>query len=79
MTIKNANMKNKIAFALIMGILTTGIISFTIITVNVGFKPNFITLWLRSWVIAYVIAVPAILVAGPRVQLLVNNLFKEKG
>jgi hypothetical protein len=29
-------MKNKIAFALIMGIVTTGIISFTLISVNIG-------------------------------------------
>jgi len=30
-------MRHKIAFALIMGIITTGIISFTLIAVNVGF------------------------------------------
>jgi hypothetical protein len=30
-------MKHKIAFALIMGIITTCIISFTLVAVNVGF------------------------------------------
>lgn len=34
-------MKNKIAFVLIMGIATTGIISFTVILVNIGFQSNF--------------------------------------
>lgn len=34
-------MKNKIVFALIMGIITTGIISFTLITVNIGFTDAF--------------------------------------
>jgi len=53
-------MKHKIAFALIMGVLTTGIISFTLVSVNLGFKVNFITLWLRSWAIAYSVAVPTI-------------------
>jgi hypothetical protein len=34
-------MKNKIAFALIMGVVTTGIISFTLIAINIGFIDMF--------------------------------------
>jgi hypothetical protein len=71
-------MKQRIAFALIMGIITTGIISFTLISINTGFGPNFAGIWLRSWSIAYVVVIPIILIAGPFVQNLVNNLFKEK-
>lgn len=71
-------MKQKIAFALILGIITTGIISFTIIFVNVGYVANFFRIWLRSWTIAYMVVIPAILLLGPQVQLFVNYLFKEK-
>jgi hypothetical protein len=71
-------MKNKIAFAMIMGIVTTGIISFTLISVNIGFTPNFMKIWLKSWGIAYLVVIPAILIIGPRIQKLVNRLFPEK-
>ncbi|MES2512927.1 MAG: DUF2798 domain-containing protein [Bacteroidota bacterium] len=71
-------MKNKIAFALIMGIITTGIISFTLISVNIGYTEKFAGIWLRSWAMAYLVAVPAILIMGPKIQKLVDFLFKEK-
>lgn len=70
-------MKQKIAFALIMGIVTTGIISFTLISVNIGFVERFLSIWLRSWLMAYVIAIPAILLIGPRVEKLVNYMFRK--
>ncbi|MES2761780.1 MAG: DUF2798 domain-containing protein [Bacteroidota bacterium] len=71
-------MKNKIAFALIMGIVTTGIISFTLISVNIGYSEIFLKVWLRSWGMAYLVVIPAILIIGPRIQNLVDKLLKEK-
>lgn len=71
-------MKNKIAFALLMGIVTTGIISFTLISVNIGFTENFFRIWLRSWGMAYLVVIPAILIIGPRIQALVDKLLNEK-
>ncbi len=71
-------MKNKIVFALIMGIVTTGIISFTLISINIGFNEKFLKTWLRSWGIAYLVVIPAILIIGPRIQKLVNKLLKEE-
>jgi hypothetical protein len=68
-------MKQKIAFALVMGIITTGIISFTLMFVNVGFGPQFIKLWLRSWLIAYMVVIPALLILAPRVQAFVSRFF----
>lgn len=72
-------MKNKILFALIMGIVTTGIISFALITVNIGFNEKFTKIWLRSWGLAYLVVIPAILIIGPLVQRLVDRLLKRKG
>ncbi|MES2284048.1 MAG: DUF2798 domain-containing protein [Bacteroidota bacterium] len=71
-------MKNKIAFAMIMGVVTTGIISFTLISVNVGFTNSFFKIWLKSWGMAYVVVIPAILIIGPRIQALVDHIFKVK-
>ncbi|MES2702107.1 MAG: DUF2798 domain-containing protein [Bacteroidota bacterium] len=70
-------MKQKIAFALLMGIITTCIISFTLVSVNVGYGPLFLKIWLRSWAIAYCVAVPAILIIGPRVEQMVGRMFRK--
>lgn len=69
-------MKQKIAFALIMGVITTGIISFTLISINIGFIDAFFKIWLRSWAMAYMVVIPAILLIGPMVQSLVDKLFQ---
>jgi hypothetical protein len=69
--------KKKIAFALIMGVITTGIISFTLISINIGFVPNFVVIWLKAWSTAYLVVIPAILLIGPKVQNLVDVMFKE--
>jgi Protein of unknown function (DUF2798) len=71
-------MKNKIAFALIMGVITTGIISFTLISVNIGFTDRFFKIWLRSWGLAYVVVIPAILVIGPLVQKFVDRMLNKR-
>jgi hypothetical protein len=71
-------MKSKIAFAMIMGIITTGIISFTLIAINIGFTETFTKIWLKSWGMAYVVVIPAILIIGPLVQKLVDGLLAKK-
>ncbi len=71
-------MKQKIAFALFMGIVTTGIISFTLISVNLGYSPVFLGVWLRSWLIGYAVVIPAILIIGPMIQRLVDRIFQKE-
>ena len=71
-------MKNKIAFALIMGVVTTGIISFTLISINIGFIEGFLKIWFKSWGIAYLVAIPAILIIAPLIQKMVDRLFPPK-
>jgi len=69
-------MKQKVAFALIMGSLTTAIISFTLICLNIGFTEKFFMIWLKSWGISYLIVIPVILIISPMIQKLVDKLFK---
>ncbi|MCE3227376.1 MAG: hypothetical protein K0S32_1927 [Bacteroidetes bacterium] len=71
-------MKKKIAFALIMGIISTGLISFMLISVNIGFTERFLNIWLKSWGMGYIVVIPAILILGPVVQKLVDYLIPEK-
>lgn len=72
----NTPLKRKIAFVLWMGGMTTGVISFVIIATNLGFVNGFVLRWLRSWLTAYAIVVPAMLVIAPRVQARVDHLIK---
>jgi hypothetical protein len=71
-------MKQRIAFAMIMGIITTGIISFTLISINIGFVEKFLNIWLRSWGTSYPVVIPCILLISPKVQALVNTILPEK-
>ena len=72
----NTQLKQRMVFALLMGVVTTGIISFTLVSINIGFIEGFLKIWMRSWTTAYVVVVPAILFAGPRIQALVNRIIK---
>lgn len=76
MTSMDTQRKRKIAFALSMGIVTTGIISFALIALNIGFPGGFARVWLRSWVVAYVLVIPAILLVGPWLQSQVDRLIQ---
>ena len=72
----STEIKRKIAFSLAMGMVTTGIISFVILALNLGFSNEFALAWVRSWAIGYVIVIPAILLIGPRLQAQVDRLVK---
>ncbi|HEX5793797.1 MAG TPA: DUF2798 domain-containing protein [Rheinheimera sp.] len=70
----NLQLKRKIAFALSMGVVTTGIISFVLIALNLGFVQGFALSWLKSWGMAYLIVIPAILLIGPRLQAQIERI-----
>jgi hypothetical protein len=73
-------LRRKLAFALTMGVVTTGIISFALIAVNVGLAATlFLKIWLKSWAIAYLAVIPAILFIAPRVQAVVDRMFGRAG
>jgi hypothetical protein len=69
-------LKRKVAFALSMGVVTTGIISFSLIALNVGFSERFANVWLRSWALAYVLVIPAILTIGPWLQARIDRFIR---
>lgn len=72
----STELKRKLAFSLLMGMVTTGIVSFALIVLNLGFSDRFATVWLRSWGIGYLLAIPAILFIGPRLQAQVDRLIQ---
>lgn len=75
---KITEIKKKITFALLMGSITTGIISFSLILINIGYTERFFTNWLKSWGYAYFFVIPAILFIAPPVEKFVNNIFNKR-
>lgn len=55
-------------FALLMSFIATFFISFVIVVINLGFKPNFLMVWMRSWGVAFVLVTLAILYLAPQVR-----------
>lgn len=70
-------MKKRFVFAIIMGLIATCIISFTLVAVNLGFTNRFLLVWLRSWGIAYLVVIPLLLFLAPQVHRLVNRMMDE--
>jgi len=70
----NTHSKRKVAFALSMGVITTGIISLALIALNRGVSDGFGFAWLRAWAISYAIVIPAILLISPRLQARIDRL-----
>ncbi|WP_299521526.1 DUF2798 domain-containing protein [Winogradskyella sp.] len=72
--VSKQEVKRKLVFALIMGMITTGIISFALIAINLGITESFLKTWIKSWILAYVFVIPAILFIAPCVERLVSRL-----
>lgn len=70
--------KRKTVFAFLTGIVTTGSVSFTVVLINLGITEAFWRIWLKSWLLAHVVAFPLILIVAPLIQRLVDFLFRER-
>ena len=71
------SVKRKIVFAFLTGIVTTGMVSFTVVLKNLGLTESFWRIWLKSWSLAFLIVVPVILIVSPVIGRFVDFLFRE--
>lgn len=60
--------KSTLKFAFTMAFIVTSYISFILVAVNAGFDTGFIVLWLRSWIIAYLLAIPSLIFLPPYIR-----------
>ncbi|MHC9510733.1 DUF2798 domain-containing protein [Kangiella sp. M94] len=68
---------HRIVFSFFMSLLMSCIMSFIISVFNVGLVSNIVTIWLKAWAFASVVAFPAIFVVSPLVHKLVSMVLKE--
>lgn len=64
----------QLVFALIMGFLMVGIVTFVTTASNFGFGSDFLVTWGKTYVIGYAAAVPAIYVLAPIARRLTTQL-----
>lgn len=74
----NNDIKVKLLFAALMAFVTSSMISFIIVSVNVGFVDGFFWLWGKSFAMAYFLVIFAILVVSPKVQTLSEKIIGLK-
>ncbi|MDX2367129.1 MAG: DUF2798 domain-containing protein [Colwellia sp.] len=68
---------HKLVFSFFMSLLMSGIMSFVISVFNVGMVANIITLWLKAWSFAFVVAFPTIIIVSPLVHKLVSLVLHD--
>lgn len=65
--------KTELKTATIIAFVITSYITFTLVAVNVCFIQNFIFVWLRSWLIALMLALPSLLFVAPFIRKKINT------
>ncbi|GAB3039101.1 DUF2798 domain-containing protein [Bowmanella dokdonensis] len=59
-------------FSFFMSLLMSGIMSLAISIINLGWVDNMLSIWLRAWSMAFIIAFPTIIAVTPVVRKLVS-------
>lgn len=60
--------------SLIISVIMSVIMSFAMLVINVGLVPQFVTMWLSSAVIGFIVATPTAMVAFPMTRRFVDWL-----
>jgi hypothetical protein len=60
--------KTDIKFAILMSAITTFFVTFALVSINLGYKENFIFVWFRSWLIAFILVGLSILFVAPHIE-----------
>lgn len=65
-------------FAVVMAALMSVAMSLALTAINIGFVPNFLSIWLRTCLIAFIVVVPVAIAAGPLANRVVDSLIEEQ-
>ncbi|WP_370583304.1 DUF2798 domain-containing protein [Pedobacter sp. ASV28] len=70
--------EERIRLTLTMEAITKGIAALTKSAINIGFTHHFLIIWLKSWPIAYLVAVSSILRIAPPMERWIDYLLERK-
>jgi hypothetical protein len=65
--------KKDISFAIWMSSITTLVVTFVLVSINLGYTADFLFLWMRSWMIAFVMVGLSILFLAPQIRRKLNK------
>lgn len=74
----NPQKKFHLVFSIIMGAMMVFLMTFVITLVNLGWVEHFVAAWMRSFLIAYVVAVPVIYFLAPVARKLTGQVLDVK-
>jgi Protein of unknown function (DUF2798) len=65
--------KKDLQFAVWMSSITTLVVTFVLVSVNLGYTSDFLFLWIRSWLIAFIMVGFSILFLAPLIRKRLNK------
>lgn len=68
----------KFVFSFFMALFMSGIMSFVITLFNIGMVDNILSIWLKAWSFAFVVAFPTIIVVSPFVHKAVALVIEKE-
>ena len=74
----NPQKKFQLVFSIVMAAMMVFLMTFVITLVNLGWVEHFVAAWAKSFLIAYVVAVPVIFFLAPIARKLTGNLLGVK-
>ena len=70
----NPQKKFHLVFSFVMGAMMVFLMTFVITLVNLGWVEHFFSAWAKSFVVAYVIAVPVIFFVAPAARKITSKI-----
>ena len=64
-------------FPVLMAAIMSGVMTFVITAVNIGFPSDFVVRWLKSYGIGFCVAIPAIYVIAPFARRMASALVEH--
>jgi hypothetical protein len=62
----------KVSLAL-MVLVMTSVVTLVSVSVNFGFHPDFVIRWVKSWGLAFIVALPVVMILMPMIKKLVSK------
>lgn len=69
---------HKTVFSFFMALLMSCIMSLVISIFNVGLAENIVSIWLKAWSFAFLVAFPTVIIVSPIVHRLVSLVLIEE-
>lgn len=64
-------------FSFLVSLFMSLLVSGVVLVLNIGLVQNFLILWMNSWLKAFIVAFPSVLIVIPFVRKIVSQIIKK--